>query len=1147
MFTEQQQLAIDNVDKHVLVSAGAGSGKTHVLVERYVEILRKNPDVTLANIIAVTYTRKAAAEMRSRLKARFLALSKDPGERESGAYLRWLGCLSEVDSARINTIHALCESILKSFPADSGIDPEFELLDELTTGELLEEAVAQALRDVIAAPEQYKLEYALLLEYPIDDVVKIVSDLIKNSTRFEEALKTFPQPLTVESMLAHARAFIADARARAVSGLKEERLFLADVNFAASNPLDAKNALEAVRLEMLSYCQQIIDDDGSNAGASGWQAMLALSQVKTGTLGGPKAKPFRDRLRDLREMVKEITAKVPGDLGADDEHAMQNALGIIGFFERARAHYQAAKDKRTALDFNDQVALAKRCLEKSGSQAKSYFNEKIKALLVDEFQDTNDVQAELLLDLLAGADTRLFLIGDDKQSIYKFQGADVATFNRRKQIFASVATGLINVLSGETMVTKLTKSFRSHPLVVDFVNAVFSRLLDGDPAKLAYVAAFEALTPARTLPENSAETAVDILLFDEEEGDDQLPPDKLEAAHVALWIKEKIDNAFEIEEKGGVNRPIAYGDFAVLVGKNSEFGPFEEMFARFGIPYVTFGGRGFLSRQEVADFENLFRFLDNPKDSHSLLAVLRSPLCPLTDDLIHKVITAENKNGANKNNASKNDKDPLWARLTAASRERIGGFESLTQAVRLLRTMLDYASLLPLGELVHKIITLTRYDLSMLAAGDGKQRSRNVWKLVHLARENEALSCGEFADKLAAMREMNLKEAEAPIDSRNAVKLMTIHASKGLEFPAVALPCLGGQASKAGGRFIYHRSYGAAFNTKRLKSDEKPAWYESAANLDKAMEVEERKRLLYVAMTRARDCLGLFIKHTARKTDSYRLWLRQILELDVDSFTPPDPGIRAVCDITANGHSAKFTLAYCYGRPPGLDLALTARRDDTHAEAIAAAANSTQVFWDEPAVSLFDTAPNELALVRLTPGRESEVAGRDDFAALAPRVVGTFFHALMENLPLTKSVDREWVRDIAYNQGVHFVHPKRLDALVDEGLRLLEIYRGSRLRELVEKSHSRFNEMPYLVYVDDSDRGVITMRPDLLVEAADGEWHLVDFKTDHFNHLSAGAVEQQARKHRHQLKRYVDDLQIMAGVQIRPAIYFAQYGIYYPL
>ncbi|MBU6450750.1 MAG: UvrD-helicase domain-containing protein [Cyanobacteria bacterium REEB67] len=1138
MFTEQQQLAIDNVDKHVLVSAGAGSGKTHVLVERYIEILRKNTDLTLANIIAVTYTRKAAAEMRSRLKARFLALSKDQGERESGAYLRWLACLSEVDSARINTIHALCESILKSFPADSGIDPEFELLDELTTGELLEEAVAQALRDVIAAPEQYKLEYALLLEYPIDDVVKIVRDLIKNSTRFEEALRAFPQPLSVESMLTHAGNFIADARARAVSGLKEDRNFLADVNYATGNPLaDQKSPLEAVRLEMLAYCQQIIDDDGANYGAAGWQAMIALGQVKTGTFGGPKAKPFRDRLRDLREMVKEITATVPGDLGPDDERAMQNALGIIGFFQRARAHYQAAKEKRTALDFNDQVALAKRCLEKSGSQAKSYFNEKIKALLVDEFQDTNDVQAELLLDLLAGADTRLFLIGDDKQSIYKFQGADVATFNRRKQMFANVAGGLIGALSGETMVTKLTKSFRSHPLVVAFVNAVFSRLLDGDPTRLAYVAAFEALTPGRALPENSAETAVDVLLFDEDDGDDQLAPDKLEAAHVALWIKEKIDDAFQIEEKGGVNRSIAYGDFAVLVGKNSEFAPFEEMFARFGIPYVTFGGRGFLSRQEVADFENLFRFLDNSKDSHSLLAVLRSPLCPLTDDLIHKVIAGENRN----------NKDPLWARLTEASRERIGGFESLTQAVRLLRTMLDYASLMPLGELVHKIITLTRYDLSMLAAGDGKQRSRNVWKLVHLARENEALSCGEFADKLAAMREMNLKEAEAPIDSRNAVKLMTIHASKGLEFPAVALPCLGGQASKTGGRFIFHRSYGAAFNTKRLKSDEKPAWYESAANLDKAMEVEERKRLLYVAMTRARDCLGLFIKHTARKTDSYRLWLRRILALDVDGFTPPDPGLRPVRDLLANGHTANFTLAYCYGRPPGLDLALAARSDHTYAEAIAAAANSRQAFWDEPAVSLFDTAPNELALVRLTPGGKEEISRRDDFAVLAPRVVGTFFHALMENLPLTKSVDREWVRDIAYNQGVHFVHPKRLDALVDEGLRLLEIYNHSRLRELVEKSHSRFNEMPYLVYVDDGERGVMTMRPDLLVEAADGQWHLVDFKTDHFNHTNAGAVEQQARKHRHQLKRYVDDLQIMAGVQIRPAIYFAQYGIYYPL
>ena len=1132
MFTEQQQLAIDNVDKHVLVSAGAGSGKTHVLVERYVEILRKNPEITLANIIAVTYTRKAAAEMRSRLKARFLALSKDEGERSSGDYLRWLNCLSEVDSARINTIHALCESILKSFPADSGIDPAFELLDELTTGELLEEAVAQALRDVIGEPATYALEYALLLEYPIDEVVKIITSLLKSSTQFEEALKTFPQPLSVEGMIAHATAFIADAKNLAVSGLRDSREFLSAGNYAAGNPFsDPKSQLEAVRLEVLEYCQKIADADLSQ----GWQAMLALSQVKTSTYGGnkPEAKTLRDSLRDLRELVKEITAKVPGELEPHDERAMQNALGVVGFFSRAKNHYQEAKSKRTALDFNDQVALARRCMEKPGSQAKSYFNEKIKALLVDEFQDTNDVQAELLLDMLAGPDTRLFLIGDDKQSIYKFQGADVATFNRRKKLFADLA----NALSGETMVTKLTRSFRSHPLVVYFVNAVFSRLLDGDPAKLAYVAAFEALEPARTLPDNSADTAVDILLFDEEEGDELLPVDKLEASHVALWIKGKVDSAFEIEEKGGANRPIAYGDFAVLVGKNSEFGPFEEMFARLAIPYVTFGGRGFLSRQEVADFENLLRFLDNPKDSHSLLAVLRSPLCPLTDDIIHRIIA----------NQAKISKNPLWATLTEAARERISGYESVAQAVRLLRTMLDYASLLPLGELVHKVITLTRYDLSMLVAGDGKQRSRNVWKLVQLARDNEALSCGEFADKLAAMRDMNLREAEAPVDSGNAVKLMTIHSSKGLEFPAVALPCLGGLASKAGGRFIFHRSYGAAFNTKRLKSDTAPAWYQTASNLDKNMDVEERKRLLYVAMTRARDCLGLFIKHTARNTDSYRRWLREILELDSDQLALPDVGQKIVCDIRAGGHEAKFTLAHCHGRPPNLDLKTVDTIAPADAEAIARAANSSDIFWEEPALSLFDTPPNELALLRLTPSdlTRQNPEELNDFAALAPRVVGTFFHALMENLPQSKSVDREWVRDIAYGQGVHFIHPARLDALVDEGLRLLDIYRQSRLRELVENSHSRFNEMPYFIHVDDgSERDVMTMRPDLLIEAADGEWHLVDFKTDHFN---PNNVEQQARKHRHQLKRYVDDLQLMGAVRISPAIYFAQYGIYYPL
>ncbi|HNN61606.1 MAG TPA: UvrD-helicase domain-containing protein, partial [Candidatus Obscuribacter sp.] len=151
MLTSEQIVAVNTVEENVLVSAGAGSGKTHVLVERYVEILRRNEEISLANIIAVTFTRKAAAEMRSRLKSKFLSLSRDAAEIAGGYSERWRKTMLEVDGARIGTIHSLCESILKAFPGDCGIDPQFLVLDELKTSEMLSSSVEHAIRTVIGA------------------------------------------------------------------------------------------------------------------------------------------------------------------------------------------------------------------------------------------------------------------------------------------------------------------------------------------------------------------------------------------------------------------------------------------------------------------------------------------------------------------------------------------------------------------------------------------------------------------------------------------------------------------------------------------------------------------------------------------------------------------------------------------------------------------------------------------------------------------------------------------------------------------------------------------------------------------------------------------------------------------------------------
>jgi ATP-dependent helicase/nuclease subunit A len=1202
MLTPQQQLAVDLVDKNVLVSAGAGSGKTHVLVERYVEILRRYPDCSLSNIVAVTFTRKAAAEMRSRLKARFLSLSQD----EPGG--RWLEILAEVDSARIGTIHSLCEAILKSHPADCGIDPQFELIDDLTQNDMLAECVDDALKEVIVsfAPDDIvpfnsvesaesatKMaepihEQALLEEFAIDFVQNILSKLVKNSTQFKQTLKIYGDDISLEALRAVAESKLADLQQGLLAGLTANREYVAIVRALETNGFsEPGNKLIPVREALLPMLAQVFDS--SVDFDLRWQALLQVAELPIGNIGGnkPEPKELRGLLRSARDQAKDIVGKIPSALNSEDEKGFSHVLAFINLFNRTLRLYEERKQKLTAVDYNDLISLACACLEKPESQSRAYFNDKLQALLVDEFQDTNDMQATLL-SLLAGEKTRVFLIGDDKQSIYKFQGADVATFNKWKSLFKNERS----TLSGASLVTKLTHSFRSHPDVVYFVNAVFDHLLDADPELVPYVAAFEALEPARKMDiiiddspapvvdvatgvdPGSTDQSVEVMMLDLEIEEDSrnLSASHYEAYQVGRWLKNKVDSGYRISAKSGV-RSIDYGDCAVLVSKNDHFAAFETMFAQLDIPYVTFGGTGFLRRQEVADFENLFRFLDNPRDSHSLLAVLRSPFCAITDDLLHRVIT-EHIN------------QPLWAVISQMVRLHEPGFEPLSLAVKQLRKLMDYAALLPLSELVQKIIEATGYDLAMLAAPDGKQRSRNVWKMVHLAAEHEHLSCGEFARRLALTREHKMKESEAPLDSQASVKLMTVHASKGLEFPVVALPCLGGQLLRNSDKLVYHPSYGLAFNSTRLDSEDPPSWYQVATHIDKQMEREEKKRLLYVAMTRARDNLGIFLSAPFSKRESYRQWIMKVLGLDQPGATWPGPADCLSLSLTSrsDGTVAPYTFKLCSGfdsprsKSESSELNAAPVEAEVSADNFAGVGNITlfpassniaassglnpalkpalnsnwsRLFTTDPTqTSLEDPKVNEIGRLRITPRGDGANVEKMEKAILTAAVMGTFFHALMENLPPSgRRVDRDWIADIAFTQGPMVAHPRLLNLLVDEGERLLAIYYESRLHAMLAATARKQHELPYLIdagitFEGDRRLDVKPRRPDLVFEDSEGQWHLVDYKTDHFN---ADQVDIQARKHREQIRTYVSDLRKLTGLSLTPSIYFAQHGLLYPI
>lgn len=1110
--TEQQREAVYSIDKNVLVSAGAGSGKTHVLVERYIEVLRSNPELTVADIVAVTFTKKAASEMRTRLKARFQAL-KDESQGEESQ--RWLLCVADIDGARIGTIHSLCDSILKSFPVEGGVDPKFEVLDDIERAELCEDSIREALREAISSRG---VEHDLLDLFSIDEVKGWLLDILNSSLQFGEVIDKMGDT-SDEAMKERFEKLLLWARKRAICQIVSDPQWSVALAYVLENPWKPGTDLEDIRQAYAALAEGI--DRASlleKVTEESWSYVYGLFEHPTpGNKGGKEAMDLRHKMKDLKNAVDKAVKKVPAGLKESDTEAFHLIRAFISMAKRTIEIYERKKKIVHKLDYDDLIRYTFDALNQPGSPARQHFNDSLRAILVDEFQDTNATQARLVASL-AGEKTRLFLIGDDKQSIYKFQGADVSNFNEWKNALNGTPSSVcIDFLQGEKNVIPLNKSFRSHPDLVHGVNAIFADLLDPGADPQIYRASFESLNPHRERIVDTERT--EVLYFDSSITENVEQKKAFETELICQWIKEKVRLQMPIQLKdGSASQPAKFGDFAILVQKNDHFASLEESLTRHAIPFVTLGGKSFLMRQEVFDIENLLRFLDNEFDSHSLLGALRSPLFSITDDIIHQLVTDEG-----------NPRNPnIWELLCRVSDQKKPGFEVCRQAVAHLRKLKESAQLRTLGELIREILTLTDYDTVLLSSKNGRQRSRNVWKLVQLATANESLSPGDFARRLSLMREHRVKQADAPLQTDNVVKLMTIHASKGLEFPVVILPFLSSKIDPRYKKLLFHKQYGIALNTDRSVSASKekdqntPSWFQLVKLVDTDMEAEEKKRLLYVAMTRPRDHLALFIdSNQPAKFNSFSTWL-------YDHLVPADyeGDERVTFDLS---DASKVALRR-YEPVPKLpaeveSLALIEELDE--------AKKVLKLDLIEPILDSEATlrAPTSR---RITPGKHG--------VQLDARLVGTYFHSLMEHMLVRLEKPQRWLfEEVALSQGDWASHPDVVEHLVRQGERWIDKFYDSDLFLLMKNARRRLHEIPYFSYVDE---GLEDKRPDLLIEDKDGAWHLVDYKIDSF---PLANIDAQAAEHLPQMLGYVRDLRSITGINCTAHLFFANHGVLHKL
>ena len=793
----------------LVIQAGAGTGKTHALVELCVELLGAADPLPPARLCAVTFTEKAAAELKGRIRARVDELAV----RDE----RFRRLRRELGAAQVGTIHSLCAQILRRHAAAAGIDPGFALLDESQARRMLREACEHTALRTLEGALGLEAELAarrLCAEIGLRATGKFVRGLADELTGLLASLgESGRSPLELLAQTAGLRSAQADderARRELLRALAELRAALPDAKISTDLPLDyAPGSLRAAWPRLQRKLPEL---------ASRGAAADAIRAAK-----------------EARIALLEADAGVrAAGLAAD--------LTLIA--ERAAERHRLGKARAGALDFDDLTRLCRDLLARVPA-ARDAERERLGVLLVDEFQDTSRTQMELF-SLLAGG-RPLAIVGDAKQSIYDFRGADVEGAQR----FAG------QLLAGGAERRVLGVSRRSRPALVELTNLLFQRALR--PA----FSADDALASAR--PRGPGGACAELLNVAGAGVDAEA---EIVARRIAALLQpDAPERVFGDEEQP---RAVRGGDIAILLRRFTNLDAFRRALLRRRIPHLVHRGRGFHQSREVLDLLALLALVVDPDDSLALAAVLRSPVGPLSDDGL-ALLALQN---------GRLDRRALRARPPALAPDDA---DALERIVRLLLALQREADRLGPAALLQVALEETDYLAACAAGLYGEQAAANVDKLVSLARDAEQRGDGvrAFVASLRELAEEEAREPDAAVveeSDPHAVRIMTVHAAKGLEFPVVVVPeCAAPSFRMGADRVLLDAELGIA--VKARAADGARRWGPHGERLrarKEERELAQSRRLFYVAATRARDFLVLSGRAAKGQEECWRAFIDAI-------------------------------------------------------------------------------------------------------------------------------------------------------------------------------------------------------------------------------------------------------------------------------
>jgi ATP-dependent helicase/nuclease subunit A len=947
----------------VFVSAGAGTGKTTVIVERFCRaVCERGLDVD--SILVITYTERAAGELRGRIRRRLRELERHDLARD-------------LDAAWISTIHGFCHRLLKAHPFAAGIDPRFRVLDDSQGRVLRGEAFREALEEFCQGGNEERLR--LLASYGGKRLRRML-------TGVHETLRSSGLDLQLE----------APGDLQLEARIEELRV--------AARGLESEQATHALRLLEPSPSPETLLDlaelsDRSEAADAYEEARLAVEQAALEALAA------RDR-----EQLQELLLA----------------------YDRA---YRGAKDRESALDFEDLQLLARELL-RDNEEIRERESWRFKSIMVDEFQDTNRLQCELV-DLLAREDAELFFVGDEFQSIYRFRHADVEVFRERREQVGGVLA--------------LTQNYRSRPEVLDVINHLFAA---------DFGETFQPLDAAGRFSDPAFGAAVELLVTDKASyAETGTHWRQAEARHIAARVRDLVD--------GGEAAP---GEIVLLFAAGTDARLYEEELRALGLPTFRATGRDYYHQQQVVDLLAYLRLLHNRYDDEALVTVLASPFVGASNDALVLLRRAAPKR-------------PLFAGLEKGMPEGLSAtdlrlFEAFKQRFDRLAAQ---APTLTLERLCEQIVCAHDYDLAVLAQWDGRRRYANLRKLARLARSYEELRGPDvqgFVRFVAEQDAVGASELEAVAEEEgtDVIRLLTIHSAKGLEFKVVVVADAGRDRGRHDADEILCLPDGrlgfrvAEPSTgKRLSTSE----YESVKTAEQDAEGAERLRLYYVAMTRAIDRLivsGAIDQDRKADANTPIGWVLDRLdanELDDAGDTPLEierGGARLL--IRLDRHSPEAPVETATAEVVQLELFELTENGDAPAEPAVALAPLAEIpapplhrvrRLSYSALSLFERCSYRYFAERVVGLRPADASGSvPGQTGLAATEIGDAVHALLERIDLAEPSVPEDLADV-----VRARYPAATDEELERIRGFVASYCGSELGARIGGLEGAAPELPF--------------------------------------------------------------------------------------